>query len=110
MAKDNQVFIGHIFESIQAIQKYCKEVKKKDFFEDEQLQDSVMRRLEIIGEAVKKISPDFKNRYKEIEWQKIAGMRDVLIHDYFGIDIKLVWNTIKKDLPKLKKQVKELIN
>jgi uncharacterized protein with HEPN domain len=108
MVKNNDIFLEHILESINAIQKYCKGVKKEDFSKNQQLQDSVIRRIEIIGEAVKKISEDLKKKNKSIEWQKIAGMRDVLIHDYFGVDVNLVWNTVKKDLPNLKKSIKEI--
>lgn len=72
-------------------------------------QDSIIRRLEIIGEAVRKLDKEFKKKYSKMEWAEIAGMRDILIHDYFGVDINLVWNTVKKDIPKLEKYIKEII-
>ncbi len=72
-------------------------------------QDAVIRNLEIIGEAAKKIDKDFKNKHKDIEWQKIAGMRDVLIHDYMGVDVVNVWRVIKNRLPQLKKWIKTVL-
>lgn len=73
-------------------------------------QDMVYRRLEIIGEAVKNLSPDFKNQYSEINWKKIAGMRDVLIHNYFGIDAELAWKAAVEELPLLEIQIKKILS
>jgi len=110
MAKDNDIFLGHISESIKAIKKYTRGVSKASFSSSEEKQDSVIRRLEIIGEAVRNLDKDFKKKYDKIEWAEIAGMRDVLIHDYFGVDVNLVWTTVKKDIPKLEKYIKEIFN
>lgn len=73
------------------------------------LQDAIIRRIEIIGEAVKQLPPTFKKQYPEIAWKEIAGMRDILIHEYFGVNINVVWKTIQKDIPKLKEQIEELL-
>jgi len=81
---------------------------KKDFLNSKQLQDSVMRRIEIIGEAVKKIPEEFKEKQNEIAWKQIVGMRDILIHHYFGIDLNLTWTVIVKDLPRLKNQILDI--
>jgi len=89
MKKDSQIFLSHILESIDWIEKYIAGLKRDDFFEDKKIQDAVMRRLEIIGEAVKNLSANFKKKYNFIPWQKIAGMRDFLIHEYFGVDVDL---------------------
>ncbi|OKY77557.1 MAG: HEPN domain containing protein [Candidatus Methanohalarchaeum thermophilum] len=76
---------------------------------NELVQDAVIRQLEIIGEASKKLSDDFRSKDEEIEWRDIAGMRDKLIHGYFGVDLEIVWETINNELPKLKKEVQEKI-
>lgn len=72
-------------------------------------QDAVVRNLEIIGEAVKKIDKDFKSKHKDIDWQKISGMRDVLIHNYMGVDNVIVWRVIKNRLPELKRAIHKII-
>ena len=74
-----------------------------------QAQDAVIRRLEIVGEAVKNIPDDFKKSYPKVLWRKIAGMRDVLIHEYFAVDMELVWRAASKDAIELKKHIKKLL-
>lgn len=107
--KDYQVFLKHIIESIGFIRQFIKGKSKEDFEKSVQLQDAVIRRLEVIGEAVKNIDENFKEKNKNIEWKKIAGMRDVIIHRYFGIDLDLVWVTINEDLVKLEKEMLKII-
>lgn len=109
MKKEPEVFIRHILESIGEIEKYTRGMSAGDFIKSTLVQDASIRRLEIIGEAVKKISPETRAEAKEIPWKQIAGLRDILIHEYFGVDIKLVWKVIRKDLPALKKNMSILL-
>ena len=106
--KDSSIFLYHILESIKDIESYSKGISKERFFENKQLQDAVVRRVEIIGEAVRNISDDVKKKYATVSWKEIAGTRDIFIHQYFGIDLEIVWSIVKKDLPELKRNV-ELI-
>jgi uncharacterized protein with HEPN domain len=105
MRKNVKIFLEHILDAINLIEDYIKDKKKSDFLESKQLQDSVIRRIEIIGEAIKNIPSDFKGTHENIPWKEITGMRDILIHQYFGVDLELTWEVIKTDLPKLKKQI-----
>ena len=99
--KDNLAYIDHIQQCICKIKEYTKNFNQSDFSKAELIQDAVIRNIEIIGEATKKISPDFKARYNEVPWKEMAGMRDKLIHDYFGADVEVVWKTIQEDIPML---------
>lgn len=108
MKKDPDILLEHIAESIGEIEKYKEHINKRKFIAMTMMQDAVIRRIEIIGEAVKQLPPDFKRKHPEIAWAEIAGMRDVLIHDYFGVNINIVWKTIQEDIPQLKKQIADL--
>jgi uncharacterized protein with HEPN domain len=105
MKKDPLVFIEHILESISLIDSYLKGKTIGDFLKSKQLQDSVVRRIAIIGEAVKNIPDEIKKKNSGLPWKEIAGMRDILIHEYFGVDLTLTWNVAKKNLPDLKKKL-----
>jgi uncharacterized protein with HEPN domain len=89
MNKDPLVFIEHVLESIDAIKEYTKGLSKEDFSSSKEKQDAVLRRIEIIGEAVKNLPADVKDEYPKIPWKQIAGMRDIVAHNYFGVDLDL---------------------
>jgi len=109
MKKDPKIFLEHILESIEIIENHTKAVSKEKLFRNIIIQDAVIRRIEIIGEAVKNLPPDYKRKHPEIEWREIIGMRNKLIHEYFGVNLNVVWRTINKDIPQLKKQVSKLL-
>jgi uncharacterized protein with HEPN domain len=106
--RDEKVFIQDIWECIQKIERYTKNISERQFELNNEKQDAVIRRLEIIGEAVKKLSPDFRKKYPDIPWKKIAGMRDLVIHEYFGVSIGLIWLVATSDIPKLKKEIRKI--
>lgn len=110
MKKDPQILFQHILESIGWIEKDISSLSEDEFYENVPMQDAVVRRLEIIGEAVRNLSSDIKESHPDTPWLDIADMRNKLIHEYFDVDLELVWEVIKKDLPPLKKQIQKLIN
>ena len=110
MKKDPRVFIEPVLECIDLIEGYLDGKTKVDFLKSTQLQDSVIRRIEIIGEAVRNIPPEFRADYPDIPWNEIAGMRDILIHKYFGIDLELTWEVAIRDIPALKERFLQIRN
>jgi uncharacterized protein with HEPN domain len=102
-------FLGDINEAMNLIGLYTKGLTYKKFLTDRKTRDAVVRNFEVIGEASKNISSDFKAMHSGVPWKTIAGLRDKLIHFYFGIDYEIVWSIAKKELPKLRNQVKEIL-
>lgn len=105
MAHDEFLYLRHILDAINNVEEYLDGVDEKKFKETRLLQDGVIRQIEIVGEATRHISKDIRKAYPEIPWQDIVGMRDKLIHGYFGVDIEKVYDTEREDLPVLHKQV-----
>lgn len=108
MKRDIKVYIDDIFESINFIENYTKGLSESNFYKDTQVQDAVLRRLAIIGEAIKNMPKNFRDNNPEIQWKEIAGMRDILIHQYFGVRLERAWKTIKEDIPGFKKKLKKI--
>jgi uncharacterized protein with HEPN domain len=102
-------FLRHIEHECAFVLTVIKGKTKDNMLEDELLSKGIVRGLEIIGEATKKIDDDIRISYPHIPWQEMAGMRDVLIHNYFGIDYDVVWNTITKDIPDLHNEIQRII-
>ena len=108
MKRDIRVYIEDILESIAKIEEYTKKASKKKFNKNTQLQDAILRRLEIIGEAVKNTPQNLRKGYPNIPWKKIAGLRDILIHSYFGVNLDRAWKVVEKDIPNLKIEMKKV--
>jgi len=109
MNKDNLVFVDDILGAIEKIRTYAKNVNKDDFLKNGMLVDAVVRNLEIIGEAASKLSSSFRDEHKEIEWRKIIGMRNRIIHSYDTIDHEVVWDVVQFDLLDMKEKLKKII-
>lgn len=109
MKRDFRVYIDDVVESIERIEVYTKNLTEHQFVNNVAIQDAIVRRLQIIGEAVKYIPDEIKSSHPEIEWKKIAGARDIFVHEYFGVKLERVWDTIVNDLPGLKAQIKKLL-
>jgi uncharacterized protein with HEPN domain len=107
--KDFLVFVKHIRDSISEIESFTRNVSKEQFMQNKLIQNAVIRSLEVIGEAVKNLPIYFKKDYSEIPWGKIAGMRDKIIHHYFGVDLGAIWKVVKENVPVLKKQINEIL-
>lgn len=102
MQRALNTYIEDIVTAINKIEKYIFGMTKEDLLSDELIQDAVVRNLEVIGEAVKKIPEDVCSNYEYIPWRKISGLRDILIHEYFGINMNIIWDVIENKLPQLK--------
>ncbi len=108
--KDNLVYVDDILSAIKKINKFCKGIGKDDFMKNELLMDAVVRNLEIIGEASSKLTASFRERRKTVEWRKIIGMRNRIIHAYDTINFEIVWDVVREDLPELRKKLKAIIS
>jgi uncharacterized protein with HEPN domain len=109
MKKDPIIYIEHITECISRIKEYTEGINEDAFLKSNLIQDAVIRNFEIIGEATKKLNEDFRDKYSEIEWKKIAGMRDKLIHEYNGVDLWAVWGVVEKIIPILDTQITDIL-
>ena len=110
MIIDESIFLKHILSAVDEIEKFTKGVGREDFLRSSEKQSAVVRQLEIIGEAVKNLSEEFKSKQSDIPLRDISSMRDNLIHEYFGVDLEVVWETVKEDLPELKSELLKIID
>lgn len=104
--RNHKIYLMDILSAIDSIENFVKDMDFKEFCADDKTSSAVIRKLEIIGEATKNIPDNIQKQYSNIPWREMAGMRDKLIHFYFGVDYKLVWTTIKKRLPEVKTKIK----
>jgi uncharacterized protein with HEPN domain len=107
--RDFQVYIEDIIDAINSIEEYIEELTFERFVKDKKTVDAVVRNLEIIGEATKNIPESARKQYPSVPWRDMAGMRDRLIHGYFGVNLDVVWKTVKERLPIVKPLVKEAL-
>jgi len=107
--KDDTVYLRHIADAINQIEDYLGEKSFEEFTENKMFQDAVVRQLEIIGEASRNLSDDFRRLHPAVPWSQIAGMRNRMAHDYLNVDMEIVWDIITRDLPVLKLRIAELL-
>lgn len=105
--KEDRIYLLHIRDAIERIRNYTG-TGRDDFFRDSKTQDAVLRNIEVIGEAAKRLTPSVKN-LADLPWKQIAGMRDKLIHEYFGVNLNLVWEVVERELPRLERAIDQLI-
>jgi uncharacterized protein with HEPN domain len=110
MPHDDAVYLKHILDAIVQIDEYVAGLNQDAFIGSAITRDAVIRQLEIVGEAAKRVSAGLRSKHAEVPWTTIAGMRNKLIHDYFGVDLETVWVTTQADLPPLKLQIQSILN
>jgi len=109
MPKEYRVYLEDILSCIGNIEEYSKGLSSSQFRKDKMRIDAVIRNLEIIGEAVKKLPDGFRRDYPDVEWAKIAGLRDILIHEYFGVNLEIIWDVVSNKIPSLKSSIKKIM-
>jgi len=106
--RDPKLLLDDILEAIEKIQRYTNGISIEDFFEDSKTQDAVIRNFEIIGEAANRLPEEFKHQHSAIDWFRIIGFRNRIVHDYMGVDYEIVWTIIQNDIDKLSSDIRNL--
>lgn len=109
MRRDYKVYIEDIIKAIENIEEYTRDVSFEKFLQSKMLQDAVIRNFEIIGEAVKNIPQEVKDKNEQIDWREVASLRDVLIHRYFEVNLSLLWDILKNELPNFKTKISSML-
>jgi len=110
LKRSYRLFVEDILESVDKIERYVKGISYGNFVENEMIIDAVIRNLEVIGEASKNIPENIREQYTTIPWRRIIGLRNIMIHGYFGIDLSIIWEIITKNLPETKPSIVEMLN
>lgn len=109
MKRDDTVYLHHILDAIDLIEGYMKGMSENEFLSASMTHDAVVRQIEIVGEAARNVSDKFREKHSKIPWGKMIGIRNKIIHEYFNVNYAIVWDTIKDDLPILKKSIKKIL-
>ena len=109
MSRDYRVYLEDILEAIDKIRTYTVGMSAGTFAADSKTLDAVLRNLEVIGEAVKRVPDEVRSQHRHVEWKKMAGLRDILIHHYFGIDADIIWDVVHNKLPELERQIRDAV-
>ena len=107
--KDNKIYLEDIISSIKKIEKYINDISFEEFSDNEMIVDAVVRNLEIIGEAARNLEDDFKEINSHIPWRNMIGLRNIMIHEYFGIALNIIWKIVTDDIPRTKPEILKLI-
>ena len=110
MPRDHKLYLKDMLEAIRKIERYSDKITLDNLVEDEMLQDAIIRNLGILGEAVKNIPEHVKSKNPEVEWKKIAGLRDIITHAYFGVDMDIIWDVVKNKIPIFKEKLLEILS
>jgi len=110
MKKDDSVYLHHIIDAFALIEHYMDNASHEEFLRNRLLQDGVIRQLEVMGEAARNISEDLRNEHPQIPWRQMIGLRNRMIHAYFNVDLQIIWEIVKGDIPDLKQKMKQLLD
>ena len=109
MSREHRLFLEDMLQACEKVIRYAQGLTQEQFVANEQAFDAVMRNLEIIGEACKHVPPEVRTQHPSVDWRRIAGLRDVVIHEYFGVDIEIVWDVVTREVPALLEQLKRML-